>query len=214
MLFRSTITEALFREKEVASNPEFEPFIYHIRTQVSRLIQLMNDLLDLGRTIPATNMQPIRLYDICRETLNLWKSTGMSKNKSGCLTSDSDDISIMVMADGLKLQQVFFNLLENAGHHTPDGGKIKIQLTHNGQDESTDMAVVQVVDQGSGIAGDKLAHVFDPFYTDRKGGTGLGLALVKHFIENMGGSVQIWNNSPPPGCTVEVRIPCCLKELQ
>jgi two-component system NtrC family sensor kinase len=75
------------------------------------------------------------------------------------------------------------------------------------------MAAVQVIDQGNGIPGDKLPHVFEPFYTDRKGGTGLGLALVKHFIENMGGTVQIWNNEPPPGCTVEVRIPRYPEEL-
>ena len=209
-----TITEALFREKEVASNPEFEPFIMHIRAQVNRLVQLMNDLLDLGRTIPVSNLQPMNLYNVCRETLNLWKSTGMSKNKSGLLTSDNDDISISVLADGIKLQQVFFNLLENAGHHTPEGNRIKMQLTHNGHDQSTGMAVVQIIDQGNGIAEDKLSHVFEPFYTDRKGGTGLGLALVKHFIENMGGTVHIWNNCPPPGCTVEVRIPQYREDLK
>lgn len=209
-----TITEALFKEKEIAANPELKPFIQHIRTQVSRLVHLMNDLLDLGRTIPATNLQPTPLYEICRETLDLWKSTGMSKNKQGLLTSDNDNISIQVLADGLKLQQVFFNLLENAGHHTSDGSGIMIRLTHNGPDLSCGMAVVQVIDQGTGIPEDKMLHVFDPFYTDRKGGTGLGLALVKHFIENMGGTVTIWNNSPPPGCTVEVRIPLYLEELK
>lgn len=202
-----TITEALFREKEIENNPEFEPFIQHIRTQVNRLVHLMNDLLDLGRTIPSTNLQPLSLYEVCRDTLSLWKSTGLSKNKRGILTSDADDISIQVSADVLKLQQVFFNLLENAGHHSPDSGKITLQLTHNGHDTPTGMAVVQVIDQGTGIAEDKLDHVFDPFYTGRRGGTGLGLALVKHFIENMGGSVRIWNNNPPPGCTAEVLIP-------
>lgn len=209
-----TITEALFREQEVGSNPEFEPYILHIRTQVNRLVHLMNDLLDLGRTIPATNLQPMSLYDICRETLTQWESTGMSNNKKGLLTSDTDDISIQVLADGPKLQQVFFNLLENAGHHTPGGSSISIQLTHNGHDRPEDMAVVQVIDRGTGIAEDKLSHVFEPFYTDRKGGTGLGLALVKHFIENMNGTVSIWNNSPPPGCTVEVRIPLYREEFQ
>jgi PAS domain S-box-containing protein len=208
-----TITEALFREKEVAINPEFEPFILHIRTQVNRLVQLMNDLLDLGRTIPATNLQPIPLYQSCRETLDLWKSSGMSTNKMGLLTSDNDDITILVLADGLKLQQVFFNLLENAGHHTADGSNVTMKLTHNGSDPPDGMAIVQVIDQGTGIAEDKLQHVFDPFYTDRKGGTGLGLALVRHFIENMGGSVRIWNNSPLPGCTVEVCIPLYREEL-
>ena len=209
-----TITEALFREKEIASNPEFEPFIMHIRTQVNRLVQLMNDLLDLGRTIPATDLQPVPLYEVCRETVALWKSSGMAQNKRGLLTSEYDDISILVLADALKLQQVFFNLLENAGHHTPDGSSIMIRLTHNSSDAADNMAVVQVIDQGTGIAEDKLSHVFDPFYTNRKVGTGLGLAIVRHFVENMGGTTQIWNNNPPPGCTVEVRIPLYRGELK
>lgn len=207
-----TITEALFREKEIGGNPEYEPYIMHIRAQVNRLVLLMNDLLDLGRSIPASNMQSISLFAICRETLDLWKSTGMSKNKRCILTSDSDDITIRVLADSIKLQQVFFNLLENAGSHTDDNSNIVMQLTHGGDNPSEDMAVVQIIDLGTGIAEDKLPLVFDPFYTDRKGGTGLGLALVKHFIESMGGSVHIWNNSPPPGCTVEVCIPLFREE--
>jgi signal transduction histidine kinase len=202
-----TITEALFKEKEIANNPEYEPFILHIRTQVNRLVHLMNDLLDLGRAIPQASLQAIPLYDVCNETLDLWKSTGMSKNKLGILNSDSEGSSILVFADALKLQQVLFNLLENAGYHTPDNKQIVVQLAHNCPESPESMVVIQVIDQGSGIAEDKLPRVFDPFYTDRKGGTGLGLALVKHFTENMGGTVRIWNNCPPPGCTVEVSIP-------
>ncbi len=207
-----TITEALFREKEIVSNPELEPFIQHIRTQVNRLAHLMNDLLDLGRTIPAASMQPLPLTQVCCEALDLWKSTGASENKQGILTSEDNDKPILVLADGLKLQQVFFNLLENAGSHTPGSSRILVRLTHNGLDSAKAMAVIQVIDQGTGIPEEKLSHVFEPFYTDRKGGTGLGLALVKHFIENIGGTVQIWNNSPPPGCTVEICIPLYQEE--
>lgn len=208
-----TITEALFRENEIYSNPELEPYIFHIRTQVNRLAQLMNDLLDLGRTIPAANLQPTSLYDVCRETLELWKSTGMAKNKGGILTSDSDDISTIVLADNLRLQQIFFNLLENAGHHTPDNGRIIIRLSpQNCRQPHENKAVIHITDHGSGIPDDKLPHIFEPFYTDRKGGTGLGLALVRHFVENMGGTVQAWNNVPPPGCTVEVTIPLYREE--
>jgi PAS domain S-box-containing protein len=209
-----TITEALFREEEIASNSQFEPFIMHIRTQVNRLVHLMNDLLDLGRSIPATNLQPTPLYKVCRETVELWKSTGLSRNKRAVLASDGDDISSMVLADALKLQQVIFNLLENAGHHSQDDNKIVLRLMNHELNLTEGMAVIQVFDMGNGIPEEKLSHVFDPFYTDRKGGTGLGLALVKHFTENMGGTVQIWNNNPPPGCTVEVRIPYYREELQ
>jgi signal transduction histidine kinase len=207
-----TITEALFKEKVIEANPEYEPYIRHIRTQVNRLVHLMNDLLDLGRTIPTTNLQPLPLYELCRETVDLWKSTGLSKNRRGLLSSDNDNISIKVLADGLKLQQVFFNLLENAGNHSLGGDSIMIRLTQDTAGLPEGMAAVQVIDQGTGIPEDKLSHVFEPFYTDRKGGTGLGLALVRHFIESMGGSVRIWNNSPPPGCTVEVCIPLCPEE--
>lgn len=198
-----TITEALFREKEIENNPEYEPYIQHIRTQVTRLVHLMNDLLDLGRTIPQNNLQPMPLCTICRETLTLWKASGISGNKQVELTSAHDETACTVLVDGLKLQQVFFNLLENAGHHTPEGSTIEMKLLH----PADGMAVVQIIDTGTGIAEDKLTHVFDPFYTGRKGGTGLGLALVRHFTENMGGTVQIWNNNPSPGCTAEVRIP-------
>jgi len=209
-----TITEALFRENEVASNPEFEPFILHIRTQVNRLVHLMNDLLDLGRTIPTANLQPVTLYELCSETLDLWKSSGMSNNRLGLLTSDNDNTSLQVLADAHKLQQVFFNLLENAGYHTSGAHNIEMKITHSNNNHPDNMAIVLVEDQGTGIPEEKLSHVFDPFYTDRKGGTGLGLALVKHFVEDMGGSVQIWNNNPPPGCTVEVSIPIYREERQ
>lgn len=206
-----TITEALFKEHEIASNPEFEPFILHIRTQVNRLVHLMNDLLDLGRTIPLTNLQPVPLDSVCREAVELWKSTGASKNRWGVLDIESNESPILVVADTIKLQQIFFNLLENAGFHTPETCNILIRVKHD-KNAPDGMAVVQIIDRGTGISEDKLSHVFDPFYTDRKGGTGLGLALVKHFTENMAGSVRIWNNTPLPGCTVEVRIPLYREE--
>ncbi|MDD2736998.1 MAG: sensor histidine kinase [Desulfuromonadaceae bacterium] len=209
-----TITEALFREQEIENNPSFVPYIQHIRTQVNRLVILMNDLLDLGREIPAINIHPLSLDSICRNALALWNSTGMSSHRAGTFTSGSNGFSETVLADGQKLQQVFFNLLENAGNHCQDGCSIVMKTLPRDDRHPDGMAIVQIVDQGTGIPEDKLPYVFDPFYTGRKGGTGLGLALVKHFIESMGGNVKIWNNDPPPGCTVEVNIPLHRKESQ
>ena len=209
-----TITEALFREQEIESNPELTPYISHIRTQVNRLVILMNDLLELGRQIPSINIHPLLLDNICRDALALWKSTGLSGFREGTFTPGGNDPPVTVFVDGHKLQQIFFNLLENAGFHSHDGRPILVKTVHKGEHQPDGMAIVQIVDHGTGIPEDKLPHVFDPFYTGRKGGTGLGLALVKHFIENMGGTVQIWNNDPPPGCTVEVQIPLHREENQ
>jgi signal transduction histidine kinase len=209
-----TITEALFREEEIESNPEFAPYIQHIRTQVNRLVILMNDLLDLGREIPEINLHPLPLDTVCRDALALWKSTGLSGNREGTFISGYADHPVTVLGDGHKLQQVFFNLLENAGYHSQKGSSILIKTVPGADHHPDGMAVVQIVDHGTGIPEEKLRYVFDPFYTGRTGGTGLGLALVKHFIENMGGTVQIRNNDPSPGCTVEVHIPLYREENQ
>jgi PAS domain S-box-containing protein len=208
-----SITEALFREKEIETNPEFEPYITHIRTQVHRLARLMSELLALGKPIPEASLEPVPLYELCRETLDLWKSSGLAANKRVILQASDDALHSLVLADGMRLQQVLYNLLENAGHHSPAGEKILFQVCSAGAcDLSDGMANVRVVDRGEGIAENCLARVFDPFYSDRRGGTGLGLTLVRHFVEGMGGVVTIENNDPPPGCTAEVRIPLAREE--
>jgi PAS domain S-box-containing protein len=203
-----SITEALFREQELEGNPELEPYVHHIRKQVHRLVHLMNDLLDLGKNIDPSRLGPVPLYDLCRETLDLWTSSGSAANRSALLEAGEEAFPLLVKADSMKLQQVLFNLLENAGHHTSGGERILLRLVPpDAAARREGMAVVHVVDQGQGVPDDRLCRVFEPFYSDRQGGTGLGLALVRHFIENMGGTVRIWNNDPPPGCTAEVRIP-------
>ncbi|NVN92314.1 MAG: sensor histidine kinase [Desulfuromonadales bacterium] len=210
-----SVTEALFREQEIENNPEYKPYLVHVRTQVSRLAHLMNDLLELGKPIPASTFQNIPLFDLCAETLDLWKSSGMAVNKRAVLSSDHENTGAQVLADKLKLQQVVFNLLENAGNNSPKGSKIKLHLKESDSNGSTNtMATVLIIDEGRGISADKIERIFDPFYSDRKGGTGLGLALVKHFIENMGGTVRIWNNDPPPGCTAEIRIPLATQKQE
>jgi len=205
-----SITEALFREQEIDSNPEFTPYIQHIRTQVNRLANLMNDLLDLGKPISAANFQTLPLLELCRQTMELWKVSGMAENRQVVITAGQGAADILVSADSGRLQQVIFNLLENAGHYSPAESTIMIRLDVPASAQG--MAIVQIIDSGGGIPVENLSRVFEPFYSNRRGGTGLGLSLVKHFIENMNGSVQIWNNDPPPGCTAELQIPLAVEE--
>jgi signal transduction histidine kinase len=207
-----SITEALFREKEIEEKEEFVPYVQHIRTQVNRLAHLMNDLLDLGKGIPASSMVPVQLYQLCSDTVSLWMSSGSARNKEIMLVCHQDQRELLVMADRDRLQQIIFNLVENAAQHSPPGHKIILEVAGINCSESViNMVVVKVIDEGKGIQPDKINRVFDPFYSGRKGGTGLGLALVKHFIENMGGVVTISNNTPLAGCTAEIQIPAAEK---
>ena len=206
-----SITEALFREKEIDSNPDFAPYIQHIRTQVNRLAGLMNDLLDLGKPVLPANLHPVPLLDLCRETLELWQNSGMADNRNGEIFAESGADTILVTGEQSRLQQVIFNLLENAGYHAPRGTVIELRIDPAAAEQHA--AVVRVIDAGRGIPPENLTRIFEPFYSNRRGGTGLGLSLVKHFIESMGGGVRIWNNAPSPGCTAELRIPLAPREL-
>lgn len=206
-----SITEALFREPGIQDNPEFTPYIQHIRTQVNRLADLMNDLLDLGKPVLPASLHALPLLEVCRQTMELWQNSGMADNRNGIITADAHAEQIMIRGEQSRLQQVIFNLLENAGYHTPKDSVIELQVGQN--DGDARCAFIRVVDAGRGIPPENIARVFEPFYSNRRGGTGLGLSLVKHFIESMGGSVRIWNNVPPPGCTAELHIPSAPREL-
>lgn len=203
------VTEALFREKSIEDNPEFEPYIQHIRNQVKRLAHLMSDLLDLGKPIQPTNIQQLPLRALCHEAVELWPDSNGNSARRIRLIDDLHD-EPLVMADGIKLQQAIFNLLDNAAQHSPATTEIIVSLLRSKNARS---ACIYVTDAGHGIPADRISRVFEPFYSKRKGGTGLGLALVKHFIEGMGGSVAIWNNVSSSGCTAEICIPLAPEEL-
>lgn len=205
-----SVTEALFREQALAENPEFEPYLQHIRSQVTRLAHLMNDLLDLGKPIPAANLQALPLQELCREVAASWPvSSGQHARTIRVETRLNTEP--FVLADGIKLQQALINLLDNAAQNSPQDSDILLTLKAS---SASRQACILVADAGSGIAEDRLERVFEPFYSNRSGGTGLGLALVKHYLERMGGSVTIRNNRGRPGCTAEICIPLVPPEKQ
>lgn len=195
-----SISEALFREKEIAGNPEFLPYIEHIRTQIGRLSKLMSDLLDLGKPIRPANICPVSLDDICTELTDSWKVSELSGIHHLECIFDSVPRQSRIDADAARLSQVLFNLLENAAQYSPEGSSIQLRVMKTSQKR----IALQVQDVGKGIPPKEIDRVFEPFFTTRRGGTGLGLSLVKHFIENMGGEVRIMNNILLLGCTVEL----------
>ena len=201
------ITEALFQD--IGSNEEYLPYLEHIRTQVNRLSALMKDLLELGKPIQRSLLRRDSLEGICGSTINLWRQTKISENHAVRFESEAGGEELSVVVDGSRLQQVFLNLLENAAQHSQDGLEVTLSIR-----KPADGAVkVQVIDKGTGVPAEKVKQVFEPFYTTRRGGVGLGLSLVKHFVESMGGTAEIWNNDPPPGCTVEIALPLGTEEV-
>jgi len=199
------ITEALFQD--IGDNPEYQPFLDHIRTQVYRLSRLMGDLLDLGKPIQPSSLHRESLSAICAAAMDLWNQTPLSWSHKVRLILPSEWEDLNIMADSSKLQQVFLNLLENAAQNSPEGSEIRLVVST----PKKTTARIRVIDQGAGVPPENLQKVFEPFFTTRKSGNGLGLSIVKNIIQALGGDILMQSNDPRPGCTVDIVLPIVLE---
>jgi signal transduction histidine kinase len=106
-----------------------------------------------------------------------------------------------VLCDADRIRQVFINLLRNAAQATPRGGSIKV-----GTGVERGQVTVSVADSGCGIPDDHLARIFEPYFTTKDGGSGLGLVIVERIVAEHGGDLII-SSTPGEGTTIAVRIP-------
>ena len=194
------ITDAL--SKDLGENPEYRTFIEHIRKQVIRLSDLMRDLLDLGRPIESANLMATSIMWLTSAAVNMWQHSSCHRQHIVRIQASKDVESVTVYADRAKMEQVIINLLENACAHSKTEREVIIELFgHDGT------VIIKVIDMGAGIKPEYFEHLFEPFFTTRKGGTGLGLGIVKRIVESHGGAIDIRNNEPPPGVSVEIKLP-------
>jgi PAS domain S-box-containing protein len=159
-----------------------------LRSQVRRLSSLMQDLLDYGR---PPNLKTIRA--------GIWPAVQRAARSCGSLAAQAGvEVSLAlpedlpeVDADLGRLEQVFENLIANAIQHAPRGSTVRLtaRRTH---DPRPGLACA-IEDEGSGLLPSDLEHVFDPFFSRRKGGTGMGLPIAQRFVEAHGGSLSAGN---------------------
>lgn len=168
-------------------------FTGHILNSGKHLLELINDILDLSK-IEAGKMELYcedfsvdSLLDEVQRTVY-----PLAARKNIELTIRNDVLQPEMFADRFKFKQIMYNLLSNAIKFTHDGGKVSIVARRDGN-----ILEVSVSDTGIGIPADRLDEIFDPFMqvdaSNRRkyGGTGLGLALVKRFVEMHGGSIRV-----------------------
>ncbi|HAN47113.1 MAG TPA: two-component sensor histidine kinase [Cyanobacteria bacterium UBA8156] len=173
-------------------------------------LQLVETLMDVYRNDSeglCLHLTDVDVMALAEETIVAFTALAASRQVHIRLHQGESDFRqpCWVKADGLQLQRVLSNLMANAIHHSPRGSLVEVVVCPKGGD-----CLVQVLDQGQGIAAEEIAHLFERFYqghSDRQTkGTGLGLYLSRQIVKAHGGT--IWAASrQPKGAVFTFRLP-------
>ncbi len=189
-------------------DPEIQKeFLNDINKEIDRLNGIVSDLLTLVHIDSGgmkLNMAEIHLRDLLTEQVKRLSPLARERGiELDCTIRDSIDTT----GDMLKLQQVIYNVIDNAIKYTPRGGEVRTELSRSGK-----RACIRVSDTGIGIPKDDLPHIFDRFYRVDKarsretGGTGLGLSIVKQIVLLHGGDITA-TSEENKGTTFVIELP-------
>lgn len=173
-------------------------FLDIIRKETARLNGLVTQFLEFARP-RAPQMISIDPAALTDSVLNLVRQLAAQNNVT--LQRTFDGTIAPVKCDPEQMKQVLLNLVLNAIQAIPGGGEVTVSA-----EKTEDMLVLKVKDTGPGIPAERVDEVFDPFYTTKQNGTGLGLPIAYQIVEQHGGDLAIESNSPE-GCLFSIRLP-------
>jgi signal transduction histidine kinase len=165
----------------------------------SRLNLIITDFLNFAKPRPP-HRAACRLEDILEK--NIVFITPQIQDQGYIIVKNFAHHLPEIQADSDMLYQAFLNIFMNAIQAMPEGGKIQVSI------QSADRIItVCIEDEGSGVPDDLLERVWDPFFTTKEKGTGLGLGIVKNIIESHNGSIRVKNRKEGPGVRVIIELP-------
>jgi PAS domain S-box-containing protein len=189
-------------ESRFGKTEGYKRYLGILRGEIVRLTTLMKELLDFGRP-SRPDFSECLLEDIVETAVLACQPLGRRKSVEVAWPQSATHPAVWV--DRARMTQVVQNLVENAIHFSPAGGRVEIALRTAVNDEG-EWVECAVQDSGPGFAPADLPRLFEPFFTRRRGGTGLGLSIVKRIVYDHGGDVAA-ENHPPGGAIVRVRLP-------
>ena len=188
----------------------------------NHLLSLINDILDMSRIESGKvqiKEQECNISELMHNLVNIIQPQVKAKQLE-LFIDTFEVVNEDVIADPLKLNQVFINLLSNAVKYTPAQGSISFTIIQNTTFRHGYGDYVFIIkDNGMGMTADFLEHIFEPFErestTTRSGieGTGLGMAITKNIVEMMNGTISV-ESEPGKGSTFTVEISLKLQDTQ
>ncbi len=199
---RSTV-QLWERMPETTHNPASRAAVVHA---VDRLNEIVTRLLYFSRA-DGSERQPVDINQVLRGTLELLQAQAAAQTVT--VECDLEQGLPSVPGSASALRQVFLNLATNALQAMPTGGWLRCSTSFP---RAADTVEIVVEDTGEGIAPDDQRRVFEPFFTTRPEGTGLGLALCREIVVQHGGQIEL-ASSNATGTTFRVQLPAGSSKL-
>ena len=177
----------------------YSELIAALKAEVQHLNKMVDDFLNVGRPSKLKKTK-FTLHELFEQVQILVKQHMMAKSVRFDVTGDEEE---EVVADLEQMRLVILNLLLNAIEAVPVQGSITINVK---RDDSLRNLLVTIRDTGPGIPEENLERIFEPYFTNRPGGTGLGLALARRIVEEHEGTIKATNH-PKGGAQFEISLP-------
>lgn len=180
------------------NRPDLLELVDVARTEVTRLDLIITQFLKAIRP-SKPNLAKCQIPVIIRETLGLLKQEIENRAAHVELECPADLPAIRLDKDQIK--QAFFNIIKNALQAMPDGGLLRITAA-----ASDRFLAIAFKDNGSGIAPEDIGHIFEPYYTTKSEGSGIGLMIVQRITQDHGGRIDV-HSEPGVGTTFTLFLP-------
>jgi signal transduction histidine kinase len=179
-------------------HPEVEQEIQVMMEEVNRLDRVVRTFLDLTRPVEL-NVEDVDLVDLCRDVAALLQPEVGQRSKRIDLTASPERVT--VAGDHDMLKEAIINVMCNGLEAMPDGGTLRVSLTREGQD-----CIVRVSDSGAGMPEAVRERMFDPYFTTKPDGSGLGLPRTLRAVQLHGGAIDV-QSAAGRGTDVFLRLP-------
>jgi signal transduction histidine kinase len=203
----SLASQRLQREfhPEKDKEEEYQRLAGVIRDEIRRLNEIIEDFLSFSRS-RRLEFRNYSLKDLLYKIVSLIEEEAKTKGVSIKLQS-IDSVNPVPM-DVDKLQQAFLNIIKNAMESIPGEGAVSVSVEPSG----SDWISVKITDTGSGLTPEEIERIFNPDYTTKEKGLGLGLPIAHEIVRGHGGRILVVSK-PGGGTTFDVRLPAGEKRV-
>ena len=199
--------ELLRRKRDIAPD-ELAQRVELMSRQTVQLTRLVDDLMDVSRVSLGKvqlDMQSLTVNELVADAVEMAGAAVAAKGHTASMKAFAEPL--WIYGDASRLRQVLVNMLSNAARYTPEGGVIAIEVRREGAS-----AVIDIIDNGIGIAAELLPQVFDLYVQgksgrDNTGGLGVGLTLVQRLVQDHGGTVSVTSPGVGQGSCFTVTLP-------